>query len=248
MGGDTPTPASASAVMMKAGDAAHEHEDEHEHEKQQRLSLITAPDSPRAALTTRDEAEAPIDLVVPKRIASTTLLKGIEADRRLAHAVPLSHKVAFMLTNMPYWALAAIALGRLVDAGLHHDHHWCEKAEVYLFLSLIVAVSSTLMHGSQLRMGHHFCCGHVERSRSFHEPHIQVQLKKLDIGCAVIAALATTTCHSWTEVLVCFSVAGPAFVAGIILKRLEYHRAYLFAHGLWHIATTIPAFNAISSM
>jgi len=199
---------------------------------------------------------APLDALVPSAIPTgrgeaVQLIKGIEADRRLALAVPVAVKWAFMLTNAPYWLLFAGALLRvareLERAGASDSPppHLCDRAESYLVISLFVAVSSTLMHGSQMRLGEHLCCGHAERARSFHHPSLQVRLKKLDIGCAVTAAIATTSCHDWWQFALCAAVALPCFFGGIVLKRIEWHYAYLFTHGLWHVVTAYPSIHAL---
>jgi len=202
-----------------------------------------------------DDDEAPLDALVPDALTNARgervyLIKGIEADRRMALAVPSPVKWAFMLTNAPYWLLFLGALHRVVREIEHavvpdEPLHWCDRAESYLIISLFVAVSSTLMHGSQMRLGQHLCCGHAERARGFHHPSLQVRLKKFDIGCALTAALATTTCHEWWQLALCGAVAVPCFFGGIVLKRIEWHNAYLLTHGLWHIVTAVPAVNAL---
>ena len=194
------------------------------------------------------DQQAPLDKFIPQRLNSTPLLKGIEADRRLAVATSPFVKWAFLLTNAPYWILFAGALARFADEMsrdlLHVDTHWCERSEAYVVMSLLVALSSTMMHGSQMRMGHHLCCGDVDRARKFHQPSLQIRLKQFDIGCAVAATLASTTCHSWKQLALCAVIAVPCFFGGIILKRIEWHSAYLFTHGLWHIVTALPALHS----
>jgi hypothetical protein len=96
------------------------------------------------------------------------------------------------------------------------------------------------MHGSQLQLGSTLCCGHVTNTEKFHHPENQVLFKKFDISCALLACMAAITCHDSLQLLTAAIIALPSFIAGLYFKRIDWHRAYLFSHGLWHIAMCFP--------
>lgn len=184
-----------------------------------------------------------------KRKGDAKMLSGLEADRVLSESVPLWIKFTFLATNVPYWLIAGVAgydyLLMLLMHETSRDLHICGHPGFYFIIGLLVATSSTVMHGSQMRLGHVFCCGHEERRDRFHEPNVQKTLKRVDIFCASSALIACVTCRAWADLVVTFSIALPLFFGGIFLKRMSYHYTYLLTHGLWHIVTAMLAWDAV---
>lgn len=174
------------------------------------------------------------------------LLSGLEADRQLSEAIPLWMKLTFLATNLPYWTIAWVALVDSLGPDFRGAHvHVCGRPELYALGGFLVAASSTLMHGSQLRLGQCFCCLHPQRTELFHEASSQKLFKKVDVLCAVSALLACVACRTWGDVMGVFSIALPLFVAGVVLKRMAWHYSYLVAHGLWHVVTSALAADFI---
>jgi len=177
------------------------------------------------------------------------LLSGLDADRVLSEAIPLWAKIVFLSTNLPYWIIAGVAGYDWLRISLFHETfaelHVCGHPALYFIGGLLVAASSTVMHGSQLRLGSCFCCAHPTRSEKFHELKWQKVFKRVDISCALSALLACVYCHSWNDLLATFAVALPLFVAGVFLKRLSWHYLYMVAHGSWHIVTALLVWDAV---
>jgi hypothetical protein len=177
------------------------------------------------------------------------LLSGLEADRILSESIPLWVKLVFVGTNLPYWVIAFVAGYDWFLMRVYHeskeDLHVCGHPAVYFIVGLVVALSSTIMHGSQMRLGSCFCCAHPVRSEQFHEPKWQKVFKRVDIFCAISALGACVACRAWSDLAATLAVALPLFVAGIFLKRMSYHYTYLFTHGLWHIVTATLAWDAV---
>jgi hypothetical protein len=191
----------------------------------------------------------------------TPLLTGIEADIYLSEQIPFIIKILFLATNLPYWILSVFALYDFVeltyfqeDADLISIHTVCGHPLFYFLIGFTVALSSTLMHGSQLRLGNCLCfCMHDHSKRintcsdKFHEPKAQKLLKRVDITCAISALLCCVSCRAWQDIIGVFAIALPLFFSGIFLKRMSYHYLYLISHGLWHVATAALAWDAIMS-
>jgi len=102
---------------------------------------------------------------------------SMSADEALVAKVPQSIRVLFFLTNAPYWFMCILALSIWVrefdgktsstEVGLvlkgfemsSANHYKMQQScgiTVYALFASLVAVSSTLMHISQLRLG--TCC------------------------------------------------------------------------------------------
>jgi len=177
------------------------------------------------------------------------LLAGLEADKKLSETLPLWAKLVFLATNVPYWIAAGVAGYDWFLMTAYHETkeelHICGHPAMYFIVGVAVALSSTIMHGSQMRLGSCFCCSHPTRSEQFHEPHLQKVFKRVDIFCASSAVLACIACRAWDDLAMTFAVALPLFVSGVFLKRLSYHYSYLITHGLWHIVTAALAWDAV---
>ena len=133
--------------------------------------------------------------------ASKKMLSALEAERLLSESVPFIAKIMFLATNVPYWIIAFTATydwvslsmnGELID-----DVQVCGRPELYAIGGFLVAASSTIMHGAQLRLGQCFCCAHPSRMEKFHDITWQTRFKKIDVGCAVSAVIACISCHAW---------------------------------------------------
>lgn len=176
---------------------------------------------------------------------------GLEAEHILSQQVPLVFKALFLLTNLPYWILCVVATreairtsflaGGYVDA----EGEVCGRPEIYAVLLFVVAASSTIMHGSQLRMGELMCCAHEERVECFHKRENLKTFKKVDISCALLASAACLVCHAWEDLYYTVVVAGPLFLSGLVLKRLGHNYLYMTVHGLWHIVTAMLVWDAV---
>lgn len=177
------------------------------------------------------------------------LLTGLDADRVLSEVIPLWAKVVFLGTNLPYWIITCTAGYDWIRLTLLNespaDVHVCGHPALYFIAGLMVATSSTVMHGSQMRLGSCFCCAHPVRSEQFHELEWQKVFKRVDISCACLALFACVFCHAWSDLALTLIVALPLFIGGIFLKRLKYHYLYLLAHGAWHVVTAMLVWDAV---
>ena len=132
---------------------------------------------------------------------SKKMLSGLDADRILSEAISLPVKILFLATNIPYWLVAISAafdwLSLTLNGDLPQDVHVCGRPELYAVGGFLVAASSTIMHGAQLRLGDCLCCAHESRIEMFHDVTWQKRFKKIDVGCAVSALLACVYCRAW---------------------------------------------------
>jgi hypothetical protein len=184
---------------------------------------------------------APVDHLVPT--LGLKLRSGLEADYVLAHSITNIEKILFLLTNAPFWFVFFSSFMYLVQ---HNDElatvSICEHPLSYCIVSFFVAFSSSLMHSAQVQIGSFICCcGDSSRIEQFHHPQNQVLFKKFDITCALFGGLAAISCHhDIFELVYAATIAIPLFIMGLYFKRIDWHRAYLISHGLWHIMMVLP--------
>lgn len=170
------------------------------------------------------------------------LLNNLDADHSLAVNTKLGWKIIFLLTNLPYWYLAIVLVSNVFDEEenvktCQHNRDLSSES-LFALLGITVALSSTLMHASQLQLGNkHLCCGNEDLSECFHKRSSQVVFKLVDVFCACSAAFVLINCQAWEDLYFAFLVCIPSFILGVFLKRIESHLAYMFFHGIWHIST-----------
>ena len=106
---------------------------------------------------------------------------------------------------------------------------------MYAFFASLVAVTSTLMHANQLRLG--TCCCTADQEAFFVSLDAQKFTKRLDMFCATSALIACMFCRSQQEVFEVMVIGAPLFLGGALLKRMGWHYSYMVAHGTWHVVT-----------
>jgi hypothetical protein len=179
-----------------------------------------------------------------QKLREIWISKGLSSDFKMASTISLTEKFIFMASNLPYFIMLGWGIIHTFDDVSDDDLHWCKHPTAYLFISLFVSFASTVMHGAQLRLGHYLCCGHEQRTETFHRPQTQVILKYFDIFCAFCASCASMYCHVDYNVFLIFFIAVPIWLTSLACKRRGYYRLYLILHGLWHLCTSIPAMLA----
>lgn len=138
-----------------------------------------------------------------------------EGNRLIATQIPLPWKVAFWLTNLPYFALAAeLAFGappRVSPQGAHA-----------LAVSVVACVS-TLFHGSVL-------FGALDSPWP-------ARLLSADITCANGYGVALACQCGWSMALWQFSLPLLLLAAAARSKRSGRVGTYAWCHGTWHVAS-----------
>ena len=171
-------------------------------------------------------------------VCGRVVLTEREADYQLSQSVSAWKKLLFLLTNVPYTIMAVSSL--FLVRVEHHAFAYmlfplCESPTTYSVLSTCVALSSFLLHSSQVRVGH-WCCS-TSRARTFHRRRVQDRLDVADCACAAVAVLGAVACQGINEIGPAMMAAVPVFFASLLAKKLQWHNLYLCLHGLWHIAT-----------
>jgi hypothetical protein len=170
-------------------------------------------------------------------LANKFLESSMAADAALVTSVPLGVRVLFFLTNLPYWVLCFSAITTLSasSSSSRSSSSTCD-ASVYAFFASLVAVSSTVMHSTQL----HLCGGEMCYSKP-----AQSIAKRVDMSCAVLALIGCVYCGHLSDLYVALAVAIPLFVFGAIVKRQQRHYLYMLTHGLWHLVTAAMVWHVI---
>ena len=119
------------------------------------------------------------------------------------------------------------------------DDGVCGAAPAQALVAGLVAVTSTAMHGYQMRVLPESvtrslcsCCG-----AGGGYARTLARLKRVDVICALNAALFGVFCHGF-DALGRFLLVVPLFLGSVYSKVcLHNWTAYLVLHGAWHLAT-----------
>jgi len=128
-------------------------------------------------------------------------------NRLLVAGLSQGERVAFWLTNLPYWALAA----GLADGGL-----LAHAASVSIVAAVSTAFHGVVMFGGGL-------------------PWYEQRLIALDILCANAYGGALAYGAGLAALLRHFGLPVLLLTTSAVLKRRGSPRGYAWLHGLWHI-------------
>jgi len=134
----------------------------------------------------------------------------LSRGNKLVASLPWSVRIAFWLTNLPYFALAA----RLcVSAELHMAH--CVAV-------CIVATASTCFHGAVL-------------FGTAISPRLAPKLMVVDLIAANGYGLVLMALKGAQRVLLLFAAPVGVLTLSAVMKRRQMPHAYAMLHGAWHL-------------
>lgn len=166
------------------------------------------------------------------------ILTEREADYLLSQRIQGWKKLLFLLTNVPYLAVAVLSmfLTKVDHRSFHPSLDFlCESCFAHCALATLVSVTSIGLHTSQVRVGH-WCCP-ASRARTFHRRRVQDRLDLADCTCASLAVILGVLCHGVLEMGWNMALVVPIFLSSIVAKKLKMWNWYLILHGTWHLAT-----------
>jgi hypothetical protein len=177
-------------------------------------------------------------LKVSAVVCGVPILTEREADFRLSTKIQDWKKFLFLCSNIPYLVLAGVAVG--LEQIKHHSFHpsldaYCSSSLLHALLALSVSITSCLLHGSQVRVGH-WCCS-TTKARTYHRRRVQDRLDVADCTCASLAVVLAVFCHGIEQMGPQMVLVVPIFAASIVAKKLKWWNLYLVLHSLWHLAT-----------
>ena len=150
-----------------------------------------------------------------------------EGNRLVSTRLPLPAKVAFWLTNIPYWALATeLCAGASPQVAGPRAAHALAVA--------IVAGVSTAFHGSVL-------FGSVTS-------RWPVRLLKADITCANSYGLVLAFLCGWSFALQNFGFPLLLLFGAARSKRTGQIAQYAWLHGAWHILSCAAMWRCLYAM
>ena len=181
-----------------------------------------------------------------------SLLSEREADLQLSNATSSLFKWIFLFTNLPYFVAAFVIPFNFLHTTVPNDA-WpevfepvCESSFLYVSFGLAVAISSTILHSSQMRLGHTCCSSHT--ARRFHDHKTQDNIDILDISCASGAVVMVLLCQGVYGIGPQMAVLIPVFFLSILAKKTRYWKVYLVSHGVWHVGTALVLIQRIVPM
>jgi hypothetical protein len=152
-----------------------------------------------------------------KEQVSPTVILG--RGNLLVTTLPFGVRVAFWLTNLPYYLLAV----RLADEGVSTKH--CIAVAV-------IAVVSTCFHGAVL-FGASLPAGTVPR------------LMILDVVAANGYGLSLMALHGVGRIARLFALPVCFLSVSAVLKRRQQPHAYAALHGAWHLLSAAAIGTAL---
>lgn len=163
-----------------------------------------------------------LDAMAARR-EGTTAVHVLARGNRLVAVLPLRVRVAFWLSNLPYWALLAALVQHPLEVG----------AVTHAVAAAVVASASTAYHGVVLFGG--------EPLRSWLAP----KLLLLDIMAANSYGLALAL-HRGMRVVPPFVLPLCALALSARFKRSDRPRLYAAFHGAWHVASAWALFHCLN--
>ena len=161
-----------------------------------------------------------LDAVAARRMGSSAVAIASKNNRLMVTGLSLGERVAFWMTNLPYWALAS----HLFDGG-----QWAHAACVAM-----VAAASTIFHGVVM-FGFSF---------SWYDRATQ-RLIAIDILCANAYGGALAYCAGLAASLRIFGPPVLLLTAGAVLKRRGNSRGYAWLHGIWHVLSAYGMWHVL---
>lgn len=132
-------------------------------------------------------------------------------------------RIAFWLTNLPYWALAAWLLA------------FGGRPPAHAAAVTVVAAASTAFHGAVMFGG-----GSSQYER------VTRWLFAIDVLCAHFFGVALAMEVGFTEASRIFFAPVLLLTASAVLKRRGSPRGYAWVHGAWHVVSAIGMWRVLS--
>ena len=159
----------------------------------------------------------------------------------VAHTLTVREKWIFLATNVAYmiaalfifWAPEIPTVSTACLGGL------CASSAFHGSVVAGLACMSTYRHGAQCHLVEWLYCRRADGSAVLHSAAWMKRLMVCDIFCSLSLVVIGTCCFGALRTL---SWIGPSF--GVFLwshqaKRRRQFRAYAFAHGLWHVLSSV---------
>jgi hypothetical protein len=160
-----------------------------------------------------------MDLIAAQKVGSSAITILNRNNRLLVERLPMRVRLAFWLTNVPYWALAAMLV--VEPAPLAGSS---TMAAAHMFAVAVVALVSTSFHGAVLFGGS--LGGDYQR--------VTAGLLLADLICANGYGLVLACCAGLRRTCLIFAMPVAILTASAYLKRRGRPRAYAALHGAWH--------------
>ena len=179
-------------------------------------------------------------------------LRGMPPILGVATTLSRRAKLAFLATNLPYFAVSAwfmvstpanpltpTCCATLCASGIFHGS-----------LVALLASVSTYWHGAQCQLQHSscrwlYCYSEARGSSALHSVGWLRRLVVADIACSGLTLLNGFICfgmwrtNSW--------MAGPfvVFAVAHVAKKRRQYEVYAIAHGIWHVVSAIAIFLVV---
>ncbi|CAK0855444.1 unnamed protein product [Prorocentrum cordatum] len=154
--------------------------------------------------------------------------RELESHLSVARPLTLAQRLLFWSTNLPYWALLAAVCLRGARPAMG-------PAPVHCVAAFAVALSSSLFHMVQLRLGGPLCgrCCPTACLKHLGTPACLTRLIVADVSCAAGYGACLL---AWDAASVKWLLPPLLFLfGGAFLRRQGQAVAYAVAHGLWHL-------------